>query len=87
MTRLFTILTSALLCMNLPLAYAEEKGQSLMFAPKQPAIDLTSDGTNPSPGDKCEALLREAESLQGKPQRKHTILERYRLECTEAQNQ
>ncbi|MET0050597.1 MAG: hypothetical protein ABW095_05880 [Candidatus Thiodiazotropha sp.] len=58
-----------------------------MFAPKQPEVDLMPDSGNQTTGDKCEALLQEAESLKGKPQRKHTILERYRLECTDTQIQ
>ncbi|MET0066901.1 MAG: hypothetical protein ABW076_11215 [Candidatus Thiodiazotropha sp.] len=87
MSRFTPTLIATLLCLNSGFVEAEEKGQSVMFAPKQPEVDLTPADTGHSTGDRCEALLQEAESLKGKPQRKHTVLERYRLECSQSHSQ
>ncbi len=86
MTRLPLILISALTCLPTNFTLADDKGQSVMFSPEEPAIDLAPADKGVSSGDKCEALLQEAEALKGKPQRKHTVLERYRLECSQTKH-
>ncbi|MEW8507448.1 MAG: hypothetical protein AB2598_12135 [Candidatus Thiodiazotropha sp.] len=58
-----------------------EKGESIMFAPKEhpftqaPQVD---EGTE----EPCTKLAKEIEALKGKPQRRHAALERYRLKCS-----
>jgi hypothetical protein len=59
-----------------------EKAPSIMFDPPQRSISgSTSLEPPPSDGDRCEALLQKIEQLKGKPQRKHSMIERYQLEC------
>jgi hypothetical protein len=60
-----------------------EKAPSVMFDPPEESITSVPPLEQPSVGDRCEALLREIEALKGKPQRRHSARERYRLECSQ----
>jgi hypothetical protein len=54
-----------------------------MFDLPEKTITATPPLERQSTGDRCEELLRKAEALKGKPQRRHTALERYRKECSQ----
>ncbi len=58
-----------------------EKAPSVMFEPPQQTATDTPALEAPSEGERCEELLRKIEQLKGKPQRKHSMMERYQLEC------
>ena len=58
-----------------------EKAPSVMFQPPEETISGTPPLETGSEGDRCEELLQKIERLKGKPQRKHSMLERYELEC------
>jgi hypothetical protein len=58
-----------------------EKAPSVMFDPPQQTISGSPPLEVPSDADRCEALLQKIEQLKGKPQRKHSMMERYQLEC------
>lgn len=77
---LFTLL---LCCLTLP-ALAE-KAPSVMFEPPEQSVTGTPPLETPSEGDRCEELLQKIEQLKGKPQRKHSMMERYEMECGQAQ--
>jgi hypothetical protein len=62
-----------------------EKAPSVMFDPPEQSITGTPSLENPSGGDHCEDLLQKIEQLKGKPQRKHSMMERYELECAQPQ--
>jgi hypothetical protein len=71
-----------LLCL-LPVTTLGEKGQSLMFKSEENPITTPPDTLQQqSQGDECQSLLRKIESLKGKPQRKHSAMERYRQQCS-----
>ena len=56
-------------------------GQSIMFQ-SQPGYDhLTTMPEKPSLGDRCQQMSREIESLKGKPQRRYSLMQRYKQEC------
>ncbi|MCU7842470.1 MAG: hypothetical protein KZQ93_01365 [Candidatus Thiodiazotropha sp. (ex Monitilora ramsayi)] len=66
-----------------PLCVHAEKGQSIMFESGENSITTPPElSADQSHGDKCQTLMRKIESLKGKPQRKHTAMERYRKECS-----
>lgn len=62
-----------------------EKAPSVMFEPPEQAITGTPPLETTSGGDRCEELLQKIEQLKGKPQRKHSMIERYELECSQPQ--
>lgn len=62
-----------------------EKAPSVMFQPPEQTISGTPPLETSSEGDHCEKLLQKVERLKGKPQRKHSMLERYELECGKPQ--
>ncbi len=71
-----------LLCL-LPIHAHAEKGQSVMFKSEENPLTTPPDTRQQeSQGDKCQALLLKIESLKGKPQRKHSAMERYRQQCS-----
>jgi len=65
------------------LVSADERRQSVMFS--DPAGDKSyltnAPDTDKSKGEYCMEMSRKIESLKGKPQRRHAMLERYRAEC------
>jgi hypothetical protein len=65
-------------------ACQESHFPSVMFDPPEKTIIATPPLERQSTGDRCEELLRKAEALKGKPQRRHAALERYRKECGQA---
>ena len=70
------------------LASAQERGQSIMFQDKQNEYEhLTTEPkvTGKSQGDQCMEMTRQIEQLKGKPQRRHALMQRYRLECQESE--
>ncbi|MES9948464.1 MAG: hypothetical protein ACH255_09340 [Candidatus Thiodiazotropha sp.] len=59
-----------------------EKGQSIMFQPKQhPFMEPPKEADDEAA--QCTQLAKRIEALKGKPQRRHAALERYRLMCTD----
>ena len=68
------------------LVYAEERGQSIMFQDKANEYEhLTTEpkDAGESRGDQCMELTRQIDQLKGKPQRRHALMQRYKLECEE----
>lgn len=59
-----------------------EKGDSIMFAPKEHPFTQAPQAEEEQ-AERCARLATEIEALKGKPQRRHAALERYRLSCTE----
>ncbi len=62
---------------------ADDRGNSIMFSDKTDFNDQRTkapDNTE-SKGESCMEMSRQIEKLQGKPQRRHAMLERYRAEC------
>jgi len=62
---------------------AEGQGQSDMF---QNNNEYKTDHLMKMPekqslGDKCKRMSKEIENLKGKPQRRYTLQQRYKLEC------
>ena len=56
-------------------------GQSIMFQ-NQPGYDhLTTIPEKPSLGDRCQQMSRDIENLKGKPQRRYSLMQRYKQEC------
>lgn len=61
------------------------QGQSIMFQDRETdRAHLTTmpDGQKKKTrGDRCVEMSREIEALKGRPQRRSTMMERYRAEC------
>jgi hypothetical protein len=75
------ILFQALLFLPLTSALAE-RGESVMFEPKaQPFTEPPA--KSQTEADKCQQLLQQIEALKGKPQRRHTAIERHKKACSE----
>lgn len=69
------------ICTLTPGAYAE-KGQSIMFGDPDPIYQKKNRDTAAEEHSKhCKQLRRQMEELKGKPQRRHAVVERYKLEC------
>ncbi len=67
---------------TLPLVAHAEKGQSIMFGDPDPLYQEKSRDTSTEELSKhCRELRRQMDELKGKPQRRHTIAQRYKLEC------
>ena len=65
-------------------AQDEGPARSIMFENQQTGLEhLTTlpENQRQDKGDRCIELLREAEELKGKPQRRSAVMERYRQEC------
>jgi thymidylate synthase len=78
---LFVLLTA------LPLAGHAEKGQSIMFGDPDPIYQEKSrDTTAETHNEHCKQLRRQMDELKGKPQRRHAVTERYKLECQAPMN-
>ena len=59
-----------------------EKGKSIMFGDPDPIYqEKTRDTTAEEHSEHCKQLRRQMEELKGKPQRRHVVVERYKLEC------
>ncbi|MEW8681551.1 MAG: hypothetical protein AB2536_06565 [Candidatus Thiodiazotropha endolucinida] len=59
-----------------------EKGQSIMFQPKEhPFMEPPKEADDEAA--QCTQLAKQIEALKGKPQRRHAALERYRFMCTD----
>ena len=67
------------------MAHGDGKGQSIMFENQQGSdykhLTTMPKGSQQSLGDRCMEMSREIESLKGKPQRRSSMMERYRQEC------
>ena len=75
------ILLLLMICI-LPLSAYAEKGQSIMFGDPDPIYqERTRDTAAEEHSEHCKQLHRQMEELKGKPQRRHAVVERYRLEC------
>ena len=61
------------------------QGQSIMFQDRQNDRDylttMPEGQKNKTRGDRCIEMSREIEALKGRPQRRSTMMERYRAEC------
>ena len=67
---------------TLPLGTHAEKGQSIMFGDTDPIYqERKRDMAAEEHSEHCKQLRRQMEELKGKPQRRHAVAERYRLEC------
>ena len=64
------------------LSASAEKGASVMFDPPEQTITGTPPLEVKATGDKCQELQQLIDSLEGKPQRRHAAMERYKLECS-----
>jgi hypothetical protein len=64
------------------LSASAEKGASIMFDPPERTITGTPPLEVKTTGDKCQELQQLIDSLEGKPQRRHAAMERYKLECS-----
>lgn len=59
-----------------------DNNQSIMFDEPVPEFIKHSDSTAAAThAEKCKALNKKINDLKGKPQRRFTALERYKLEC------
>jgi thiaminase len=66
----------------LPYSAYAEKGQSIMFGDPDPLYqERTPDTTAEEHSEHCKQLRRQMDELKGKPQRRHAVAERYKLEC------
>lgn len=66
----------------LPLAVHAEKGQSIMFGDPDPIYqEKTRDTAAEEHSEHCKQLRQQRDALKGKPQRRHAVSERYKLEC------
>ena len=76
----------SVLCLSLissTLAASEEQGQSIMFkkeAEKKYEHLVTMPEKNDL-GDKCQQMSRDIENLKGRPQRRYSLMQRYKQEC------
>ena len=62
-----------------------EKGKSIMFGDQDP---IYSDPSMKFTADKaafCQELRKEMKELEGKPQRRNAVSQRYQLECRDNQ--
>ncbi|PVV15646.1 MAG: hypothetical protein B6D82_03100 [gamma proteobacterium symbiont of Ctena orbiculata] len=59
-----------------------EKGDSIMFAPKEHPFTQAPQAEE-GEAERCAQLANEIEALKGRPQRRHAALERYRLICSD----
>lgn len=59
-----------------------EKGESIMFQPKEHPFTQAPQASDEEAGE-CPRLAKQIEALKGKPQRRHAALERYRLICSD----
>jgi hypothetical protein len=83
MLKLLTAIALVLLVQG-AVAETEGQGRSIMFGDGTQTPDhLTTlpAGQAATRGDRCTEMLREAEALKGKPQRRSAAMERYRQEC------
>lgn len=68
----------------IPVCVHAEKGQSIMFDTPTPNPNFQQDNKE-SPNEErarhCKELSRQMEKLKGKPQRRFTVSERYKVEC------
>ena len=59
-----------------------EKGQSIMFGDPDPLYqEKKRDTAAEEHSEHCRQLRRQMDELKGKPQRRHAVVERYKLEC------
>ncbi|MES9972170.1 MAG: hypothetical protein ABW092_19220 [Candidatus Thiodiazotropha sp.] len=77
----YSITLLLLLFSHLNVALAE-KGESIMFQPKEHPFTQAPQTSEEKAGE-CPRLAKQIESLKGKPQRRHAALERYRLICSD----
>jgi len=67
---------------TLPFGAHAEKGQSIMFGDPDPIYqEKTRNTTNEEHSEHCKQLRQQMDELKGKPQRRHAVVERYKLEC------
>lgn len=59
-----------------------ERGESIMFEPKDHPFTQAPQVTEDE-AEKCAQLTKQIEALKGKPQRRHAAMERYRLSCSD----
>ena len=70
----------------LPVTCHAEKGQSIMFGDQDPIYtEKTRDTSATNQAEHCKQLRRQMEELKGKPQRRNAVVQRYRLECKQAE--
>lgn len=71
----------------LPYSAFAEKGQSIMFGDPDPLYqERIPDTAAEEHSDHCRQLRQQIEELKGKPQRRHAVVERYKLECQASAN-
>ena len=80
------LITATLLCLATSAAAQNAgQGQSIMFQDRENNLDhlttLPESQKKKTRGDRCIEMSREIERLKGKPQRRSTMMERYRKEC------
>jgi len=77
-----------LLVTGLSFAVHAEKGQSIMFSNPDPLYTAEKPDTA---ADKhaalCKKLKQQMKDLEGSPLRRNPVVRRYKIECTEIQNQ
>ncbi len=70
-----------------PYSQPSSSGQSIMFQNNpgqgyQGSYDhLTTMPRSQTFGDRCQQMARDIESLRGKPQRRYSLMQRYKAEC------
>ncbi len=85
MTRQFLTLTLLASLVTSAGAQDSGQGQSIMFQDQEQHRDylttLPESQKTKSRGDRCIEMSQEIERLKGKPQRRSTMMDRYRKEC------
>jgi hypothetical protein len=79
--RLFLILLFSSIAV---LVDAQERGHSIMFEDQGKEYDQLTNvpaAAANTQGDACMEMSRQIEHLKGKPQRRHALMQRYRMEC------
>ena len=62
-----------------------EKGQSIMFGDPDPIYSDPSMKFSEDKAEFCQKLRQEMKQLEGKPQRRNAVAQRYQLECRDNQ--
>jgi len=75
-----------LILLAFPLITGAEENRSIMFGDPEPSWknEATESATEKN-SQHCSALKKEMEALKGRPQRRHAVIERFRLECEQQQ--
>ena len=82
MKRYLVIMLAWLALASIPRGGVAEKGQSIMFGePDQLHQEQSRDTSAVELSKHCRELRRQMEELKDKPQRRHAVVQRYRLEC------